>query len=58
MKLGVESGEYDFSDFQRLVNWIRAPYSCEVDGVNVSVTPDDATVMFDAAALKDLLQAS
>jgi hypothetical protein len=30
---------------------MREPYSCDIDGVNIQVTPDDATVMFDKAAL-------
>jgi hypothetical protein len=51
MKLGIQTGNFDFFAFQGLVNRIRAPFCCEIDGVNVSVTPDDATVMFDAAAL-------
>jgi hypothetical protein len=49
MRLGMESGECDFLAFQGLVD--RAPFSCEIDGVNILVTPDDATVMLDTAAL-------
>jgi hypothetical protein len=51
MRLGMESGEYDFLAFQGLVDRMRAPFSCEIDGVHIMVTPDDATVMLDTAAL-------
>jgi hypothetical protein len=44
-------GGWGFSDFQALVLRMRAPFSCDIDGVNIQVTPDDAAVMFDQAAL-------
>jgi hypothetical protein len=56
MKLGVESGEQEFSDFQKLVDWMRAPFNCEIEGVNVRVSPDSAAVMFDDAALGAMKQ--
>jgi hypothetical protein len=42
---------WGFSDFQQLVARMREPFSCDIDGVSVMVTPDDAAVMFDKAAL-------
>jgi hypothetical protein len=30
---------------------MRAPFSCDIDGVNIQVSPDSAAVMFDKAAL-------
>ena len=47
----VEGGVWEFSDFKALVKRMREPFSCDVDGVNVQVTPDDAAVMFDRASL-------
>jgi hypothetical protein len=44
-------GAWGFSDFEALITRMREPFSCDIDGVNVMVTPDDATVMFDKAAL-------
>ena len=40
-----------------MIDRMRAPYCCELDGadgsrVNVFVTPDDAAVVLDTAALK------
>jgi hypothetical protein len=52
MKLGIANGEFDFSNFQLLLERMRAPFDCDIEGVNILVTPDDATVMFDTAALK------
>jgi hypothetical protein len=52
LKARIESGEdYDFSDFQQLLVRMRAPFSCDIDGVNIQVSPDSAAVMFDKAAL-------
>ncbi len=52
LKASIESGgDYDFSDFQTLAARMRAPFSCDIDGVNVLVSTDNAAVMFDKAAL-------
>jgi hypothetical protein len=48
----IGDGEFEFSEFQKLVARMRAPFSCEIDGVGIQVTPDDAAVMFNNAALK------
>ena len=48
---GGPDGGWGFSDFQQLVARMRAPFSCDIDGVNIRVTPDDAAIMFDQAAL-------
>jgi hypothetical protein len=34
-----------------MVKRMQEPFSCDVDGVNILVTPDDAAVMFDKTAL-------
>jgi hypothetical protein len=52
LKASIESGgDYNFSDFQTLAARMRAPFSCDIDGVNVLVSTDNAAVMFDKAAL-------
>jgi hypothetical protein len=52
MMESIEGGAFEFSDFEDLVTRMREPFSCEVgEGVEVQVTPDDAAVMFDRAAL-------
>jgi hypothetical protein len=45
------NGAWGFSDFKALIVRMREPFSCDVDGANVMVAPDDAAVMFDKAAL-------
>jgi hypothetical protein len=52
MMESVEGGGFGFSDFKALVTRMREPFSCEIDGAHVQVTPDDAAIMFDNAALK------
>ena len=53
-----ESGSsYSLEDFRALVDRMRAPFSCNFDTadgtrVNVRVSPDDAAVMLDSAALE------
>jgi hypothetical protein len=52
MMASVEAGVFEFADFKALVTRMREPFSCDVEGVEVQVTTDDAAVMFDTAALK------
>jgi hypothetical protein len=51
MMESIEGGAWGFSDFKALATRMREPFSCDIDGVNVQVTTDDAAVMFDRAAL-------
>jgi hypothetical protein len=45
------NGAWGFSDFKALIMQMREPSCCDIDGANVMVTPDDAIVVFDKAAL-------
>jgi hypothetical protein len=52
LKAIIQSGGiYDFSDLEAMVKRIREPFSCDVSGVNILVSLDDAAVIFDKTAL-------
>jgi predicted esterase YcpF (UPF0227 family) len=56
-RIQEEGSSYSFEDFQGLVDRMCAPFSCNFDAadgtrVNVRVSPDDAAVMLDSAALE------
>jgi hypothetical protein len=55
-RIQSEEGGYSFEDFSGLLDRMRAPFSCDLEtpdgtSINVLVSPDDAAVMLDEAAL-------
>jgi hypothetical protein len=51
LKEDFESGNVEFSDFKAFLARMWEPFSCEVWGENILVSPDSAAAMFDKAAL-------
>jgi hypothetical protein len=51
MNAARDSGNFSFSQFKDVLARAQEPFSCDIDGVNIHVTADDAAVMFDRATL-------
>jgi len=51
----IRSGnEYRFEDFLGLVDRIRKPFTCFVEGHEVSITQDDSAIMMEQSVLKEI----
>jgi len=54
----MQSGsEYHFEDFLEMVDRIRKPFTCVIDGHEVSVTQDDSAIMMEKSVMKEIGEA-
>ncbi len=48
----IESGEgYQFEEFLEMMDWMRKPFVCQIEGHEVSLMQDDCTIMMETSAL-------
>jgi len=54
----MQSGsEYRFEDFLEMVDRIRKPFTCFIDGHEVSITQDDSAIMMEKSIMKEIGEA-
>jgi len=54
----MQSGsEYHFEDFLEMVDRIRKPFTCFIDGHEVSITQDDSAIMMEKSVMKEIGEA-
>ena len=51
----IKSGnEYCFEDFLEMVDRVRKPFVCFVEGHEVSITQDDSAIMMEKSVMKEI----
>jgi len=46
--------EYSFENFLAMVDRIRKPFTCFIEGHEVSITQDDAAIMMEKSVMKEI----
>ena len=46
--------EYRFEDFLELVDRIQKPFTCFIEGHEVSITQDDTAIMMEQSVMKEI----
>ena len=53
----IESGEgYQFEEFLEMMDWMRKPFVCQIEGHEVSLTQDDCAIMMETSALRAITE--
>ena len=47
---------YEFQDFLEMVDWIRKPFTCFVEGHEVSITQDNCATMLENSVIKEITE--
>jgi len=54
----MQSGsKYHFEDFLEMVDQIQKPFTCFIDGHEVSITQDDSAIMMEKSVMKEIGEA-
>jgi len=57
MRKKFESGEpYEFEHFLEMVDLLRRPFVCQIDGHEVSLTQDDSTIMMEKSTIRAITE--